>query len=121
MTMRLIAEARLAGIHLLASGDRLHVEARPGALTTEWRTRLAKAKPELLRTLQAPTLSDGDREAVITMTRDYMAALAKAEGVNPAGVLQLADADLLGYATVPDFVERNWAAHVRALAGRVGR
>lgn len=46
--LALIRQCRDAGIRLQARGDRLHVEASPGAVTPELRRRLVDHKAELL-------------------------------------------------------------------------
>lgn len=52
----------------------------------------------------------------ITAMRTELLRLAKLEGIDLAHVERMDDADVLAYAHVPDFTERNYRAHLRALA-----
>lgn len=120
----LLAEIRNAGIIVEARGDRLHVEAKPGTLTGELRVRLAANKADLLHALhdQARTqpMPPGDRLATIGRMRKELLRLATLEGIDLAHVERMDDADVLAYAQVPDFTERNYRAHLRALAAAAG-
>lgn len=51
----LLRESARLGVRLEAHGDRLHVEARRGALTPEFRNQLATHKPALLALLAPVT------------------------------------------------------------------
>lgn len=61
-------------------------------------------------------LPPGDRLATIGRMRKELLRLAKLEGIDLAHVERMDDADVLAYAQVPDFTERNYRAHLRALA-----
>ena len=69
----MLAELAQAGIHLSRNGDRLHVEAKPGALTAELRDRLAAYKPELLALLDGP---NAIRDKLLTLAADERGSAA---------------------------------------------
>jgi hypothetical protein len=100
--LALLAEVTGAGIRLTVHGDRLHVEAKPGALTAELRDRLTANKPELLVLLDGP-------DAI----RDKLLTLAASERIGPAIVHRLPVADLAECHGLPDDTLR---AYLRALA-----
>jgi len=116
----LLTEIRNAGIIVEARGERLHVEAKPGTLTDELRARLAANKADLLHALHAQAhaqpLPPGERLSIIGCMRKELLRLAELEGIDLAQVEGMDDADVLAYAHVPDFTERNYRAHLRALA-----
>ena len=91
----LIRELRQAGIHLSASGDRLHVEAPAGAVTPELRQRIAENKPVLLAALRQPGTT------TTTDTRTALLALADRLGMDRSIVVRIPSADLPLWATVP--------------------
>lgn len=64
----------------------------------------------------AQPLPPGERLATIGRMRKELLRLAKLEGIDLAHVERMDDADVLAYAQVPDFTERNYRAHLRALA-----
>lgn len=87
----LIRELADTGIRLSANGDRLHVEARRGALTEELRKVLTANKTDLIA-----ALSGADD------TRSRLVRLAKAGNRDPALVDRIAPADLPAYAGMTD-------------------
>ena len=103
----LLTEARASGIRLTANGDRLRIEAKPGALSADMRERLAAAKPELL---------DALREADADM-RGHLLHLADAEGVDPAHVHRLHADDVAACAGLSDDTLR---AYLRGLERNAG-
>ena len=86
----LIREATACGARLSLAGDRVRVEAPPGAMTPSLRARLAEAKPELW----------------IVLAQDAQPArlrsLAKLAGCPVATVDRLHPAELAEYARYPD-------------------
>ncbi len=64
----------------------------------------------------AQPLPPGERLATIGRMRKELLRLATLEGIDLAHVERMGDADVLAYAQVPDFTERNYRAHLRALA-----
>ncbi|MDE2407659.1 MAG: hypothetical protein KGL91_07335 [Xanthomonadaceae bacterium] len=57
-----------------------------------------------------------DAAHTVATMRAYLLKLAAEEGI-PSGVVhRMTDADVASYAAVPDFTERNYRAHLRALA-----
>ncbi|HET7269386.1 MAG TPA: hypothetical protein VFJ15_14910 [Oleiagrimonas sp.] len=68
------------GIHLSADGDRLHVEAPPGAITSELRDLLVNRKTELIEAMSG--------------IRGHLLALAKSEGVDASLVYALPSGDV---------------------------
>lgn len=58
----------------------------------------------------------GKRLATIGRMRGELQRIARLEGIDLAHVERMDDADVLAYAQVPDFTERNYRAHLRALA-----
>lgn len=95
----ILSEAREAGIALTVRGDRLHVEAKPGAVCADLRARLAAAKPDLVRLLR------GD-------LRTHLLTLAADERLPACLVHTLADADVAACAGLPDDTLR---AYLRVL------
>lgn len=86
---QLIRQLKEAGIYLSASGDRLHVEAQAGIVTSELRQRLTERKAELLAELQRPD------------TRAALLALADRLGIDRSTVVRIPSADLPLWSTVP--------------------
>jgi len=99
----MIRQLREDGIRLSRNGDRLHVEARRGALTDDVRAFLVDHKAELLAALDyKPT----------TPIREELERIANAEGIDAAVVLALAEADL---ATCDGAQHDVLTAYVRAI------
>ncbi len=95
-----LAEAQRAGVTLSVKGDRLHVEAKPGAVSAALRASLAAHKPELLALL--------GNEAI----RDRLLAIAADERLPAKIVEALPDADVVACIGLPDDTLR---AYLRAL------
>ncbi|HEX7338884.1 MAG TPA: hypothetical protein VF271_03015 [Rhodanobacteraceae bacterium] len=76
----LIQRCSDAGIQLSADGDRLHVEAPPGAITSELRDLLVNRKTELIEAMSG--------------IRGHLLALAKSEGVDASLVYALPSGDV---------------------------
>ena len=95
----LIRELRQAGIHLSASGDRLHVDAPAGAVTPELRQRIAENKPVLLAALRQPVAHPENSGSVDTRTA--LLALADQLGIDRGIVVRIPFADLPLWASVP--------------------
>lgn len=72
-----IRELAAIGIRLSVAGDRLHVEARHGAVTDELRQRLVENKPELLAALR------------LEATRIRLLTIARSIGLPDQLVLEL--------------------------------
>ena len=100
----LLNEIRAAGIAVNVDGDRLHVEARPGAITADLRQRMQAAKLGLVELLGR-----------IATMRAHLLRLAAEEGIPSSVVDRMTDADVAAYAAVPDFTDLNYRAHLRAL------
>lgn len=94
----LLAEARAAGIRVTVRGDRLRIEAKPGAVSADMRARLAAGKLELVEALQ-------DAEAVM---RGHLLNLADAEGVDAAHVHRLHADDLAACEGLDDATLRGY-------------
>lgn len=103
----LIAEARAAGIRMTVRGDRLRIEAKPGAVSADMRARLAAGKPEIVEALR-----QGEAEQ-----RAHLLALAESEGVDAAHVHRLHADDVTACAGESDNTLR---AYVRALERDAG-
>lgn len=95
-----LAEAQRAGVTLSVRGDRLHVEAKPGAVSAALRASLAAHKPALLA-----LLANG-------ATRARLLAIAAAAGLPAALAAALPDADVAACTGLPDGTLR---AYLRAL------
>lgn len=100
----LLAEACAAGIKMTAQGDRLHIEAKTGTLTAEFRDRLAAEKKALL---------------FLLIARDRLLALAEAEGL-PADLVTGMDAaetaSWAWFADQPDCTDQTLRKCLRTLA-----
>jgi hypothetical protein len=72
------------GVQITVSGERLHVEAKPGTLTPELRAMLVGRKDDLL--------------AALTDPRSQLLQLAETHGIAPKLVRDLSAADLHSYA-----------------------
>lgn len=92
-----------AGVHVTAHGDRLHIEAAPGALTPDRRTWLAANKPEIMTALQQDAM------------RAKLRRIAVAEGIDPARVDELPAPDLAACEGLADLILRDY---LRALRDR---
>lgn len=98
----LLAEARAAGIRVTVRGDRLRIEAKPGAVSADMRARLAAGKPAIVEALR-------DAESTI---RAHLLHLAESEGVDAAHVHRLHADDVTACAGQPDKTLR---AYLRGL------
>jgi hypothetical protein len=101
MSANLLHQLRQSGIRLQPRGDRLHVEAAPGAVTPELRLILTEHKADLLAALSGDVL------------RTRLLALADSEVIDADHVHRLTTTDLAECDGLPDAV---LLAYVRALA-----
>lgn len=89
----LIRELADTGVRLSATGDRLHVEAKPGTVTPELRDRLKTHKAELLPLIR---------------TRDHLLSIARTLGLPDVLVLDLPAGELQATAAqYADFTAEN--------------
>ncbi len=101
----LIQRCADTGIRLSVDGDRLHVEAEPGTMTTELRALLTNRKADLLTSLSG--------------TRGHLLALAKAEGMDAGLVHGLPEADVDACAGLPDATLRAYLTAMQDTADRM--
>jgi hypothetical protein len=90
MSANLLHQLRQSGIRLQPRGDRLHVEAAPGAVTPELRLILTEHKADLLAALSGDAL------------RARLQRIAAADLIDANLVHTLPEADVLDCAGLPD-------------------
>lgn len=91
----LIRELADTGVRLSRRGDRLHVEARPGAITPAVRQRLVECKAELLAALPEPA-------APVESLRARLRRIAEAENMDPNLADRLPAGEERDYAVLED-------------------
>lgn len=96
-------ELTAAGVALSLRGDRLRVEAQPGAITADLRQRMQDAKPAMVELLGR-----------IATMRAHLLKLAAEEGIPSSVVDRMTDADVATYTVLPDFTDLNYRAHLHA-------
>jgi hypothetical protein len=75
-----LQECARRGVLLTATGDRLRVDAPPGAVTDALRQALAREKPAIIEVLQADAQARGAGLVVLEPGRLYHAALSRWAG-----------------------------------------
>jgi hypothetical protein len=111
----LIRELHAAGICISASDDRLHVEAPAGAVTPEFRQRLAANKAKLLAHLHQSAQAVAP---VVMVDRAALLTLADGLGLDRTIVHRLTTADLADCAGFPAEALRTYLLMLDATATR---
>lgn len=99
----ILSELAASGIRVEVRGDRLHVEAPPGAVTSELRSMLAAHKAAIIAALSA-AIDPAD----VAGLRAHLLALAADSGIPAAVVYALPADDVAACCDLDDGILRWW-------------